>query len=106
MADLAWQVAGVGDFDGDGRADILWRNASTGGNTYWKGGNSANQVGVSGVTGSAWKIVAVADYNGDGRADVFWRNTGTGANVVWRSANGATTQAVATVTDQGWEVKP
>src|SRR5947208_703612 len=25
-----WQVQGIGDFDGDGKADILWRNTSTG----------------------------------------------------------------------------
>jgi len=24
-----WQVAGIGDFDGDGKADILWRNSSS-----------------------------------------------------------------------------
>src|SRR5438552_18913804 len=32
MADPAWQVQGIGDFDGDGKADILWRNSSTGEN--------------------------------------------------------------------------
>src|SRR6266480_3622497 len=25
-----WQVQGIGDFDGDGKADILWRNTVTG----------------------------------------------------------------------------
>jgi len=32
VADTLWQVADAGDFDGDGRADILWRNSSTGEN--------------------------------------------------------------------------
>ena len=32
MADLNWQVAGTGDFDGDGKSDIFWRNTSTGEN--------------------------------------------------------------------------
>src|SRR5438309_3703271 len=32
VADLNWKVAGVGDFDGDGKTDILWRNTSTGQN--------------------------------------------------------------------------
>src|SRR5205814_398416 len=32
FADPAWQVKGIGDFDGDGKADILWRNLSTGEN--------------------------------------------------------------------------
>ena len=26
----AWQVAGIGDFNGDGRDDILWRNVTGG----------------------------------------------------------------------------
>ena len=30
IRDLAWQVATVGDFDGDRRADIVWRNHTTG----------------------------------------------------------------------------
>src|SRR5436853_4139764 len=30
VVDQAWQVKGVGDFDGDGKADILWRNTVTG----------------------------------------------------------------------------
>src|SRR2546427_13152844 len=32
VSDQAWQVQGIGDFDGDGKADILWRNTSTGEN--------------------------------------------------------------------------
>ena len=29
LADLNWKVAGTGDFDGDGKSDIYWRNTST-----------------------------------------------------------------------------
>ena len=27
---IAWTIAGTGDHDGDGKADILWRNTATG----------------------------------------------------------------------------
>ncbi len=32
VADQNWQVAGIGDFDGDGKADVLWRNSASGEN--------------------------------------------------------------------------
>ena len=35
VADVNWKVVGVADFDGDGKADILWRHADTGQNSLW-----------------------------------------------------------------------
>ena len=32
---LAWGIKGVGDFDGDGKADIVWRNDTTGQVAFW-----------------------------------------------------------------------
>jgi hypothetical protein len=32
VSDPAWQIVAVGDYDGDAKSDILWRNASTGEN--------------------------------------------------------------------------
>jgi len=32
VSDPAWRIVAVGDYDGDGKADILWRNSSTGEN--------------------------------------------------------------------------
>jgi FG-GAP repeat protein len=32
VADLNWHIVAVGDYDGDGKSDVLWRNASTGQN--------------------------------------------------------------------------
>jgi hypothetical protein len=33
---LDWAIAGVGDYDGDGRSDLLWRQASTGAVYLWR----------------------------------------------------------------------
>jgi hypothetical protein len=30
-----WQIAGAGDFDGDGYTDILWRNTANGLESLW-----------------------------------------------------------------------
>ena len=30
MPNLAWKIVSVGDYNGDGKSDLLWRNESTG----------------------------------------------------------------------------
>ncbi len=101
---LAWSVVATGDFDGDGRTDILWRNATTGQNAIWRSGNSATRLGIATVSNLDWKIAVVGDFNGDGRSDILWRNTRDGRNVIWKSGNPFDQQAVASVTDQHWKV--
>jgi hypothetical protein len=75
--DNDWKIAGTADFNGDGRADILWRNVS-GQLSEWLGtanGGFTNNGGVVNQTvGNDWKIAGTADFNGDGRADILWRN--------------------------------
>jgi hypothetical protein len=96
VTNLAWTVAGSGDYDGDHRADILWRNGTTGGERDLAFGQRRDDDELADHR-HAWRVVGNGDYDGDGRADVLWRNTSTGANVVWRSANPATLMNVAAV---------
>ena len=104
VTNLAWKVAGVGDFDGDGRSDVLWRNSASGQNTIWRSASNATRLPLTTVSNLAWKIAAVGDFNGDGRSDIFWRNASTGANVIWDSGNSTTQRAVTSVTNFSWNI--
>jgi hypothetical protein len=51
-----WFIARVGDFDGDGYADLMWRNSSSGQNVIWKRANSAAPMAVATVSSQAWSV--------------------------------------------------
>ena len=81
----AWSVAGTGDFDGDGKDDILWRNGTTGDN-YLYVMNGLTVQGTSGYLPTVptnW-TASTGDFNGDGKADILWRNTSTGENYMYQ----------------------
>src|SRR5215467_10875347 len=85
-----WQIVGVGDFNGDGHADVLWFDASTGVLGAWlldgQGTVMAPQF-LSLTCGSGcfptWQVVGVGDFNGDGHADVLWFNASSGVLGAW-----------------------
>jgi len=111
VTDQNWQVAGVGDFDGDGKADILWRNSATGQNYLYP----MNGLAIKGTEGYLrtvadpnWQVAGVGDFDGDGKADILWRNAATGQNYLY-PMNGTTILGtegyLRTVADTNWQVK-
>ena len=84
-ADTDWRIAAVGDLNGDGKADLLWRHTSTGDDALWlmDGTTRTSNIPLTAVVDTTWEIVGVGDFNADGRADILWRNRTSGANSVW-----------------------
>jgi hypothetical protein len=73
-----------GDFNGDGKSDIVWRNYGSGQNAIWyMDGLTVIGGGAFNPAPSDWAIVGVGDVNGDGKPDIVWRNTTSGSNAVW-----------------------
>src|SRR6266850_2223226 len=85
VSNMSWQIAGTGDFDGDGQADILWRNQATGENyIFLMNGTTLSSEGyIRAVPDLNWKVVGIGDFDGDGRSDILWRNKATGENYIY-----------------------
>jgi len=84
----AWQVKATGDFNGDGKSDILLRNALDGSCYVWEmnglgfaGGKSSGYVGWN--PGTAWQVASTGDFNGDGKSDIVLQNVNDGSCFVW-----------------------
>jgi len=60
VSDLGYQIVGVGDFNGDGIYDLLWRKESTGDNSIWFITTSGFNSGATlpNVAGTTMKIVS------------------------------------------------
>jgi hypothetical protein len=92
-----WHIAGSGDFNGDGRSDILWRHDS-GVITNWlstsTGGITDNAANLWINPGTQWHIAGIGDYNGDARDDILWRHdSGVVTNWLSTSSGGITDNA-------------
>ena len=110
VADLNWKVAGIGDFDGDGKADVLWRNSGTGGNyIYFMDGSTIKPTEgyIRTVADQSWQVAGIGDFNGDGIDDIVWRNSATGENYIYLM-DGLTILGtegyIRKVIDQSWQV--
>ncbi len=72
----------VGDFNGDGKADLLWRDTAGDVAMWLMNGPSVTATLGIGTVSTAWSIVGVGDFDGDGKADMLWRDT-SGNVVMW-----------------------
>jgi hypothetical protein len=82
-----WLSTSTGDFDGDGKLNILWQNQTTGELVISGIQDGDSQISLSINPGIDWSVAASTDFNNDGIDDVLWHNTENGANVIWLMGN-------------------
>jgi uncharacterized protein (DUF1800 family) len=96
------------DFDGDGKADVLWRNETSGQNLIWlmNGAAIAAEQRIGLERDRYWQVQAAADFTGDGKADILWRHALSGANRLWVMNSFAVTgtRLLPSLTDTDWRV--
>ncbi|MEM4247794.1 MAG: InlB B-repeat-containing protein, partial [Candidatus Nanoarchaeia archaeon] len=112
-SDVNWKLLQSGDFDDDGKDELLWENATTGQGMIWI---------MNGITASSnkiiytlkvvdpatkWTVKKLLDVNADGKADILWYKADTGKALVYLM-NGTTIQATGTIytppTGETWKV--
>lgn len=84
-----WEIAAIGDFQGDGVDDIVIWEQDTGYMFACENGDMNNRRWVGLLDVSGWEVASVGDYNADGKEDLLLRETTTGWGGVgcWASAN-------------------
>jgi hypothetical protein len=101
-----------GDFNGDGKTDVAWRNFNTGESAIWimDGPNIVNggfaPPSPDGTDPLGWQPY-FGDFNGDGKTDVYWNNNSKDYSAIWildgpNIVNGAYLQDVPILGQSGW----
>jgi hypothetical protein len=95
-------VVGNGDYNGDGKSDILFRSDASGGLLMHQMNGFAvtSAAWAPTILSTAWNVVGNDDYNGDGKSDILMGNATTGGLIEYQM-NGAAVSASAFIASPG-----
>lgn len=86
---MGWNVTSSGDFNGDGKSDILWSNSTTGQTeVFLMNGGTVATTGAALNNGTNLKAIGSGDFNNDGKSDIMFQNQTDFSAQIW-TMNGA-----------------
>jgi VCBS repeat protein len=110
VADTNWHIVGTGDFDLDGRRDLLWRHQVGGEIGIWRmAGRSVIAADLLPYdVDPRWEIRAIGDVDGNGSPDWLWQLFGRRRVIAWLM-DGLTLRSGAEIgtfgaVDEHWQV--
>jgi len=99
--DATWSLIGCGDFDGDGRDQIVMsRNF---GAEYYAVDIDGQWTDI-GLSDSGWEIRAIGDFAGDGKADIVAFHKETGLVALWDDGKSANWSQLCQLDASDWFV--
>lgn len=113
VPDTNWTIVGTGDFNRDGRPDILWQHATEGWISVWLMNGTTLLDGrlltPSRVADTNWKIAGTGDFNGDGQTDIVWQHQTSGEASAWLMSGTTLVSGAllspAGVSDTNWKIR-
>ena len=83
--------AGAGDFNGDGKSDVLWKAADGTLSISFTDGQHFTTTNAVAPQAAGWGVQGVADFTGDGKTDLLMTD-GLGHAELWEMAGNIVTQ--------------
>ncbi len=113
VADTNWQIEGTGDFNNDGKTDLLWRHQTEGWLfTWYMDGTTvtgSDSLSVNQVADTNWHIEGTGDFNNDGKTDLLWQHQAGGWLATWymdgTTVTGSDYLSVNQVADTNWHIE-
>ena len=113
VADLDWEIKGVADIDGDGKADLIWQHRTQGWLAAWLMNGeqvvATSMLSIGQIPDPNWQIVGAGDVNGDGFADLVWQHQTDGWLAVWyihgTNVIGTELLSMGRITDAHWHIR-
>ncbi|MBC7942291.1 MAG: S8 family serine peptidase [Chitinophagaceae bacterium] len=104
LRDLSFRVIGTGDFNADGRSDLIWYSESAKRTIIWLM-NGGSMIGSAELSHNANEVVIAApDFNGDGKSDLLWFNATSGQTVTRLMDGVSVVSATVLLTDANFRV--